>query len=193
MFIDYPLILASASPRRQQILADAGIFFTIKTKSVPEIYPKDMPAPKVPEFLSKLKADSLKEELNNEVVLAADTIVSLNGLILEKPKDRQHAIEMLSMLSGKMHEVYTGVTILNKEKSLSFSDVSEVYFKDLSQKDIEHYIDNFKPYDKAGAYGIQEWIGMIGIRKINGSFYNVMGLPIHLVIDELVKFKEATY
>ncbi|MFN6946351.1 MAG: Maf family nucleotide pyrophosphatase [Cytophagaceae bacterium] len=188
MFINYPLILASVSPRRQQILTEAGISFIVKSKAVPEIYSPELSPYEVPLYLSEIKAEALLEDITNEVVLAADTIVLLEGRILEKPADRTHAINMLSELSGKKHEVITGVTLLNKNKAFSFTDRTDVYFKTLPPEDISYYVDTFKPFDKAGGYGIQEWIGLIGIEKIDGSFYNVMGLPIHRVIDELIQF-----
>jgi septum formation protein len=182
------LILASGSPRRQQLLKEASVNFTIKTKDTKEIYPSTIPPEEVPVYLAKLKAHAFLEEIKDQTILAADTVVIIHGQILGKPGDEDEAIHMLKTLSGNMHEVITGVCILNKNKEIVFKDVSEVYFKKLSDEDIFSYVRKFKPFDKAGAYGIQEWIGLIGIEKINGSYFNVMGLPVHKVVEELRKF-----
>jgi septum formation protein len=187
------LILASNSPRRQQLLKEAGINFLIQTKDTAENYPEDIPLQDVPLFLAKLKADPFRKEITHETVLTADTIVLIENKILGKPANEQEAEEMLTLLSGKMHQVITGVCIFNKEKEIVFSDVTEVYFKELSSRDISYYVSTYQPMDKAGAYGIQEWIGLTGVEKINGSYFNVMGLPIHRVIDELKKFNITTY
>jgi septum formation protein len=183
-----PLILASNSPRRQQLLHDAGLSFVVKSGNVPELYPPHLKREQVPIYLSQLKANAILPDLNNELLIAADTIVHIAGQILEKPSGIEDAITMLQHLSGKMHEVITGVTICNRHTSISFHEVTEVYFADLTKDAIEYYTETFKPYDKAGAYGIQEWIGLIGVEKINGCFYNVMGLPINKVYKELMKF-----
>lgn len=189
MILNYKLILASASPRRAQLLRDAGFEFEVRVSNVDEIYPNDLKNSDIPIFLSKLKTKSLIKNLaENELIIAADTIVHLNGQVLNKPVNRDEASLMLQKLSGHKHEVITGVTIGNAQKSTSFYDLTEVYFKKLTTSQIEYYIDNFKPFDKAGAYGIQEWIGMIGVEKINGCFYNVMGLPVQKLYDELYKF-----
>jgi septum formation protein len=182
------LILASGSPRRQQLLKDAGVNFTIKVKDTKEIYPSTIPPEEVPVFLAQLKAHAFKEEVTDEIILTADTVVIIHGQILGKPADEEEAIHMLRTLSGNIHEVVTGVCIFSKSKERIFKDVSEVYFKKLSEEDIFTYVRKYKPFDKAGAYGIQEWIGLIGIEKINGSYFNVMGLPVHKVIEELRKF-----
>jgi septum formation protein len=183
------LILASNSPRRQQILKDAGVSFIIKTKDIEEIYPESVPQRDVPLYLAKLKATAFKEELDKgNTIITADTVVLIKNEILGKPKDHQDAIAMLKKLSGNMHEVITGVNILSSKNEVGFSDVTEVYFNTLSESDIEFYISQYKPFDKAGSYGIQEFIGYIGIDKIVGSYFNVMGLPIHRVIKELRTF-----
>ncbi|MBX9853186.1 MAG: Maf-like protein [Cytophagaceae bacterium] len=183
------LILASNSPRRQQLLKEAGINFLIKTKDTKEVYPPSLPSAEVPLYLAKLKADAFRKELkNNETILTADTVVIIDNKILGKPIDENDAVEMLKTLSGRMHTVITGVCILCNNKEIVFHDTTEVYFKKLQQADIEKYVREFKPLDKAGSYGIQEWIGLIGVEKINGSYFNVMGLPVHRVVEELKKF-----
>ncbi|RFC54608.1 Maf family nucleotide pyrophosphatase [Brumimicrobium aurantiacum] len=174
------IILGSSSPRRKQLVEQLGVNCEIRKKEVEEIFPENMPHHEVPEYLSKLKAEPLKSSIiENEVLLTSDTVVILNGKILEKPANRAEAIEMLSQLSANINEVVTGVYLFSKKKEHSFSVSTKVYFKELSEEEIIYYVDRFKPFDKAGAYGIQEWIGMIGVEKIEGCFYNVMGLPMH--------------
>jgi septum formation protein len=180
------LILASNSPRRKQILEEAGIRFIVRVQNIPEDFPESMDCREVPSYLASLKAKAFSD-LDDQTIITADTVVLLNGKILGKPSDRSEAFTMLSSLSGKKHEVITGVCIRNKNTNTVFSDVTEVYFNSISDEQINFYLDHYKPYDKAGAYGIQEWIGMVGIEKIAGSYYNVMGLPIHKVYDELKK------
>lgn len=185
----WDIILASKSPRRQNLLKDLGFNFEIITKDIEEIYPPELKKEEVAVFLSELKASAYKEDLNDkDLVLTSDTIVCLKDEIIGKPKDRSDAIEMLGKLSGNKHEVITAVTLLSKEKQTTFYDVTEVFFKDLSSEEIEYYINKYEPFDKAGSYGIQEWIGYIGIEKINGSYFNVMGLPVKRVYDELLSF-----
>lgn len=180
-----PLILASKSPRRQHLLKEAGFQFEIRTKEVEETYPEELSYQEVPPYLATKKANALLPEVNGEIIIASDTIVVCNDQILGKPEDYQHAVEMLQKLSGKEHQVITGVSLMSKKKEIVFSDTTIVEFKTLSQEEIDYYITNFKPYDKAGSYGIQEWIGMIGITKIIGSYFTVMGLPIHRLYEEL--------
>jgi septum formation protein len=180
------LILASNSPRRKQILEEAGINFSIKIKDTPEIYPADLVATKVPSYLARLKAQAFSD-LDDETIITADTIVLLDGMILEKPSHYEEAFSMLKALSDKKHQVITGVCLLNKNTETIFSDTTDVYFRKLSNAEINYYLEHYKPYDKAGAYGIQEWLGMVGIEKISGSYFNVMGLPIHKVYGELKK------
>lgn len=183
------IILASNSPRRQQLMRDSGYNFEVKSMNVPEDYPSDMSLYKVPAYLAQLKASALKPMLGpGEIVIGADTVVIINQGILGKPRDRKEAVEMLQTLSGRKHEVVTGVSLISLEKEIIFSDLTEVYFRPLRLEDIEYYIDHYKPYDKAGSYGVQEWIGYMAIERINGSFYNVMGLPIHLVIEAIRTF-----
>lgn len=183
------IILASKSPRRQQLLKDIGVDFEIRLKEVDEVYPSELKGKEVALFLSELKAKAFRNDLQtNEILLTSDTIVCLGEKILGKPKDKQHAIEMLGELSGKKHEVITAVTLTSTTKQHSFAVSTEVYFKPLTIEEITYYIDNYQPYDKAGSYGIQEWIGYIGIEKIVGSYFNVMGLPVKEVYEELIKF-----
>jgi septum formation protein maf len=183
---NYKLILASASPRRQQLMKDAGLTFEVRLKKIVEDYPKDLPLEKVPEYLSKVKAEAFREELQpDEVLVTADTVVCIHGKILGKPASRAEAISMLRELSGNRHLVVTGVSVTTKTKQISFSALTNVFFKELSDEEIEYYVDVYKPFDKAGAYGIQEWIGYIGIERIEGSFYNVMGLPVQKLYETL--------
>lgn len=184
------ILLASKSPRRKQILADAGFKFEVITsKEVDEIIPNDISINKVAEYLSELKANAYKNDLDdNQILISADTVVCLDDKILGKPTDNEDAFKMLSYLSGKEHKVITGVTICSSNKKVSFSDTTIVKFKKLTENEINYYIKNYKPFDKAGSYGIQEWIGYIGITKIIGSYFNVMGLPIQKLYDELLKF-----
>lgn len=179
------LILASQSPRRKQLMEMAELEFEVLIADVDETNPPGMPGELVPEYLAKKKAAAIQHLANGATIIAADTIVLLDHHILGKPKDEAHAKEMLRQLSGRMHKVVTGVCIQKGDKQISFSTLTEVYFRTLSNEQIEHYVKNYKPFDKAGAYAIQEWIGIIGIEKINGDYYNVMGLPIGEVVLNL--------
>lgn len=190
MWIDndkYNIILASASPRRKEIMTLADVKFT--TMVIPDIdesYPKDLISEEVPIYISKKKAEQYKQYLKEtDILITCDTIVYLNGCILGKPKDFDEAYNMLSMLSGKTHSVISGVSIVKNNKMESFCDITEVTFSDISDSDIRYYLDKYKPYDKAGAYGIQEWIGLRSVCSIKGSFYNVMGLPIDKILNKL--------
>jgi septum formation protein len=180
-----PLIVASSSPRRQYLMKEAGFNFTTEKPDVDESFPGDLPVEQVAKYLAEKKAEFFRPKMNDEIVVTADTVVILNNAILNKPGDRIEAFDMLSRLSGHTHFVMTGVCIISKEKEISFDDTTEVTFQKLTQKEIEFYIDNYKPYDKAGAYGAQDWIGMVAIQKIVGSYFNVMGLPIHKVYQHL--------
>lgn len=185
----YSLILASKSPRRQYLLKEAGFDFAIKTMETDETYPDTLKAEEVAAYLAKKKAAAFVPLLSeNEVVITADTVVILKDTILGKPKDGAEAKKMLIALSGQQHIVKTGVCIAGNKKMVVFDDTTSVYFKSLTKAAIDYYVNNFRPFDKAGAYGIQEWIGMIGIEKIEGSYFNVMGLPIHLLYEELNRF-----
>ena len=186
---DYNVILASKSPRRQQLLQSLGIKFTVQTREVDEIYPDSLSKEEVPVYLSKLKAKPFLNDLKDrDLLITADTVVCLGEEILGKPRDKQEAVKMLSALSGNEHQVITGVCLSSKKKQRAFYSISNVEFKTLTSEEIEYYITEFKPYDKAGAYGIQEWIGTIGIVHIEGSFYNVMGLPIQKLYEEIQIF-----
>ena len=187
---NYKLILASAAPRRQQLMKDAGFTFEVWLKNVEEKYPQELHWENVPEYLSKVKASAFREELKaDEVLITADTVVCIHDRILGKPADRKEAISMLQELSGNRHLVVTGVSVTTRTEQLSFSSRTDVFFKRLSNEEIEFYVDTYKPFDKAGAYGIQEWIGYIGIERIEGSFYNVMGLPIQKLYETLRKLQ----
>ena len=181
-FFEQKIILASKSPRRAELLKGLGVDFEIRTKETDESFPEDMPVHQVAGYLSHKKAmDFLPEMGDDEWVLTADTVVISEGKILGKPKDLEDARQMLQQLSGKMHEVVTGITLQSKGQSITVQDTAKVFFKDLSGREIEFYVEHFKPLDKAGSYGIQEWIGYIAVAKIEGSFYTVMGLPVHEV------------
>ncbi|HYQ57442.1 MAG TPA: Maf family nucleotide pyrophosphatase [Draconibacterium sp.] len=186
---DYNFILASKSPRRQELLKSLGIEFQVITKDVDESYPAEISPVKIPGYLAEMKAKAFIGELNNkDLLITADTIVVLNDLVLGKPADYEHAFQMLSALSGNMHDVITGVCLSSEKKTVVFSSLTKVLFKQLTKTEIDYYIKTFNPYDKAGAYGIQEWIGSIGISHIEGSFYNVMGLPLQKLYEEIQKF-----
>ncbi|MCH5235207.1 MAG: septum formation protein Maf [Muribaculaceae bacterium] len=187
----YKILLASNSPRRREILGLLRIPFTVITlEGIDESYPRDLEADKVSEYISNKKADQfLKRIGDNDLVITADTVVICDEEILGKPKGPEDAIKMLKFLSGKTHKVTTGVTVATKEKRESFSSESYVTFADLTEDEIRYYVDTFHPLDKAGAYGIQEWIGAVAVSKIDGSFYNVMGLPVHRLYQVLRNFK----
>ena len=182
------LILASKSPRRSQLLTEAGFQFEIKTKDVKEDYPKQLTPQQVPLFLAEKKAKACQDFLQKgKIILAADTIVAKGKNIYEKPTDKKDAERILTKLSGKWHEVITGVCLLSKKKKVSFIGVSKVKLTKLSTTEIDYYIEQFQPYDKAGAYAIQEWIGLCKISKIKGTYSNIMGLPVDLVYRHLKK------
>ena len=184
--INRPIILGSGSPRRQYLMNEAGFDFSVEKTEFNESFPDSLPIKQVARYLALKKAEYFRLKIQKEIVVTADTVVILDGAILNKPLDRPDAIRMLSSLSGKTHLVLTGVCIFSAEKEESFDDSTEVTFKKLSIAEIEYYVDNFKPYDKAGAYGAQDFMGMIAIERINGSFYNVMGFPIHKVYQHLI-------
>lgn len=187
---DYSIILASKSPRRHFLLKESGIEFKVSDlHEVDETYPRGLSKYQIPVYLSELKSDAYSLPMaTHEILITADTIVYLDGRVINKPADRKEAIHILTDLSGRTHEVITGVTIRNPMKRQSFFAQSEVSFSILKGEEIEYYIDTFRPYDKAGAYGIQEWIGYIGISAIKGSFHNVMGLPVQKLYRELEAF-----
>jgi len=184
------VLLASKSPRRHYLLKELGVDFVVEDLGeVEEVFPEDMNPLEVPVYLSELKSKALQRELaDNELLITSDTIVLLNGKVIGKPRDRQDAENMLKELSDNKHTVITGVTFRSSQKMHSFDAVTDVHFKPLSENEINYYLDTYKPYDKAGAYGIQEWIGYIGVEKIDGSYFNVMGLPIQKVYGEIIDF-----
>jgi septum formation protein len=187
--IQRKIILASQSPRRKQLLAEAGFEFEVKVSNVEETYPNDLNIRDVPEFLARKKAHASMQFIENEeIIVASDCVVILENKIYGKPTDREDAFYIIQQLSGKMHEVITGVCLLSKEKEVSFSGVAKVFFKTLTNEEIYFYIDKYQPYDKAGAYAIQEWIGLTKIAKIEGTYSNIMGLPMDLVYEELMRF-----
>ncbi len=190
--LKHNIILASRSPRRQMLLEGLDLDFQVVVKNIKEDFPPHLAQEEVPVFLSKAKAAALDFDsfAQNSIVITADTIVILDGEIIGKPSGEEEALGMLKNLSGKTHRVITGVCITSKEKQLCFSSESKVYFRKLNDCDIEYYVKKYKPLDKAGSYGIQEWIGYIAIEKIEGSFYNVMGLPTQQLYDKLLEFVE---
>jgi len=186
---EYNYILASKSPRRQELLHSLGINFQVVTKEVDESFPDCLTMEEIPVFLAELKAKHFLSDLKeNDLLITADTIVWFKGEVLGKPENRQDAIETLQKLSGHEHQVISGVCLTSLKKQKSFYSISNVSFKQLSLDEIEYYVSEYKPFDKAGAYGIQEWIGYVGITHIEGSFYNVMGLPIQQLYTEIQNF-----
>lgn len=187
------IILASQSPRRKMLLEWAEVPFEVIVKSTDESFPSELSVEEVPVYIAKEKALTVKEYLQeayhgeyaDKTILAADTVVVLNTEIIGKPNDRNHAIEILKKLSGQTHQVITGVVILSEQGNVSFADITEVQFHPLTEEQIIFYVDKYQPYDKAGAYAIQEWIGVVGIQSIKGDFYNVMGLPVSRVVPML--------
>lgn len=179
------LILASKSPRRQELLTLMGLEFSVVLKDVDETYPPDLSPPEIAIYISEQKAKAFGEVPFDQIVITADTIVCINGQILGKPDDEEHAFGMLSALSGNKHEVITAVSLLRHNEIRSFFEVSEVFFRTITPEEMRYYIANGHPMDKAGAYGIQEWIGLTAIERINGSYTNVVGLPTHRLYQEL--------
>lgn len=186
---NYTILLASGSPRRQQFFKDMHLDFEVRLKEVDEIYPEHLKASEITDFLAKLKADAFQYELApNDILVTSDTIVWHNGKALGKPKDYDDAFRILRALSDSTHEVYTSVCFRHNGKTDIINEVTRVTFAHLSDEAIAYYLNNFKPYDKAGAYGIQEWIGIIGISKIEGSYSNVVGLPVQKVYEYFTTF-----
>lgn len=184
------IILASKSPRRSHLLREAGFDFEIRAKEVDETYPEDLPADEVARWLAAKKAEECADflETEDQVLLTADSVVILDEVIYGKPIDYQDGIRILSKLSGRVHKVITGVCLLSKTKKKVFADVAYVHFEPLSEEEIRYYLDHYAPFDKAGAYAIQEWIGLCKISKIEGTYSNIMGLPMELVYKELADF-----
>ena len=184
---NFHIILASGSPRRQTFFKELNVDFEIRVKPIDEIYDEKLKATDITDYLADLKTKPFTEELReNDLLITSDTIVWLENKALGKPKDFNDAFKMLKNLSGKTHTVITSVSIKNKKFQKIFNDTTEVTFKNLTDKEIIYYLKNYEPYDKAGSYGIQEWIGKIGIQEIKGSYFNVMGLPIHKLYKELM-------
>lgn len=180
------IILASKSPRRNELLKGLGLEFLTKTKDVEEDFPDAMDPFAVPRYLAEKKAMAFREDLQEEdLLIAADTVVIVDGEILNKPADEGDALLMLQKLSGNVHQVITGVCMMDQQKTVVFEDQTEVHFKALEEEELLGYIKRFQPFDKAGAYGVQEWIGYVAVYKMVGSFYNVMGLPVHRIYEEL--------
>lgn len=186
---DYNIILASKSPRRQHLLHELGVNFEVKTFEVDEVYPDNLKVTEIPVFLAELKAKPFEQLIDEKtLVITSDTIVCCENEVLGKPADYNDAVRMLQLLSGKAHQVITGVCLFSKQKKKTFITISDVYFKQLTTSEIEYYLSHFQPYDKAGAYGVQEWIGYVAVERIDGSYFNVMGLPLHQLYEELSKF-----
>lgn len=185
----YQIILASDSPRRKELMSGLGVDYVVRTlPDVDESYPADLAGAAIPEYISCEKADAYRSIMQpGELLITADTIVWLDGKVLGKPEGREGAVEMLRSLSGKSHQVFTGVCLTTTEWQKSFTAASDVEFDVLSEEEIRYYVDKYQPMDKAGAYGVQEWIGYIGVKSISGSFYNIMGLPIQKLYGELKK------
>lgn len=186
----YRIILASASPRRKELLSKLDIGFTVKTLyDVDESFPASLPVVQVPQYISRKKADAYRQEMQeNDMVITADTVVAVGRRILGKPKSAEEARVMLKLLSDRYHRVVTGVTIMTAKRTETFATVSRVRFTRLNDEEIDYYISKYKPFDKAGAYGIQEWIGMVAITELNGSYFNVMGLPVQRLYAKLKEF-----
>jgi septum formation protein len=183
------IILASKSPRRQELLRLMDMDFRIVLKEVDESYPDGLAPTEIAVYIAEKKALAFDEEAGDDIVLTADTIVEINGQILGKPENAAHAVEMLKLLSGNVHRVVTGVCLMYQGHINKFYDVSEVFFRKLKDEEIVSYVEKYQPLDKAGAYGIQEWIGLTGIERINGSYTNVVGLPTEKVYQQLLKMK----
>jgi septum formation protein len=185
-------ILASRSPRRQQLLRELGLEFDVVVKEYNETFPENLTGREIAEYLARKKAGLFAGEISdNDIVITADTIVWCSNRVLDKPADYRNAVEILRFMSGKTHEVITGVTFFSTHGEYTFSDISRVTFDNLSDKEITYYVKEFKPFDKAGGYGIQEWIGLTGIISVEGSYFNVMGLPVQKLYKELKRFIET--
>lgn len=190
MTVPYRIVLASNSPRRKELLAGLDLDFQVRVlKDVDESYPADLPTEQIAEYISHKKAEAYRETIaEDELVITADTVVILGSQVLGKPHDADDACRMLRQLSGKTHQVITGVTMTTRLRQESFSVRTDVTFKQLSEDEIAYYVEHFQPFDKAGAYGIQEWIGYIGVTGLNGSYFNVMGLPVQRIYEGLKRF-----
>ncbi len=185
-----PLILASQSPRRQKLLRDMGVEFEVIVRPVNEYYPEDIHPRAVAVLISENKAKAYDDLSLDHIIITADTIVAIEGDILGKPKDEEEAISMIQRLSGRSHTVITGVTLFQDGRFKSFAEETLVSFRELNEAEINYYVENYQPFDKAGSYGIQDWIGLIGVSRIEGDYYNVMGLPVAKLYQELIQFQQ---
>lgn len=192
MLENYKIILASNSPRRKELLAGLGLKFEVRTlQGIDESFPKELKGEDIPKYISGQKAKAYRETMaDDELIITADTIVYVDGEVLGKPKNEDDAKRMFNLMSGRKHEVITGVSIVTKKETVQFATTTVVSFATLTDEEIDYYIANYKPFDKAGAYGIQEWIGYIGITGIEGSYFNVVGLPVQRLYTELKKLKD---
>ena len=186
------ILLASNSPRRKELLKDLGFDFEVVSVDCEEVYPDHLKVDEIAGYLSELKSSAFRNLDKEEVLITADTIVALDGEILGKPKDAVHAKEMLKKLSGKTHQVYTGFSLRNLTQTITRTDVAHVEFDEINDEELDCYIQKYKPFDKAGSYGIQEWLGMAKIKNIQGSFYTIMGLPTHLIYSLLKDLEHAS-
>ncbi|HIU90047.1 MAG TPA: septum formation protein Maf [Candidatus Caccomonas pullistercoris] len=186
----YKIVLVSASPRRKELLQNLGLTFKVRTLfGIDEQYPDTLRGEDIPRFISRKKAEAYRSSMaDDELLIAADTVVCLDGRTLGKPHDAQEAKDMLHKLSGRFHQVITGVTVMTKDRMENFAVTSQVKFADLTDEEVDYYVDNYLPFDKAGAYGIQEWIGMVAVEELRGSYFNVMGLPVQRLYNVLKKF-----
>ncbi len=187
---NYNLILASGSPRRQNFFKQLDVPFTIQLKEIEEIYPEHLKAAEITDYLADLKSKAFTHLQQNDLLVTSDTIVWFEGEAIGKPKDRSDAFEMLKKMSGKQHHVYTSISIKSASFQKIFHDETTVEFETFTAEEINYYLDKFQPYDKAGSYGIQDWIGLIGVKRIEGSYFNVMGLPVHKLYKELLKIAQ---
>lgn len=186
---DYKIVLASGSPRRQQFFKDFGLDFEIRLREIDEVYPDHLKGAEITDYLAELKGKAFEDLADNEILITSDTIVWHKNQALGKPKDAEDAFEMLKNLSDSTHQVITSISFKTNDEISTIHDYTEVTFSALSDEMIRYYISNFKPFDKAGSYGIQDWIGLVGVKSITGSYTNVMGLPTHLVFDYFKNFK----
>ena len=184
---NYNLILASGSPRRQNFFKQLDVPFTIQLKEIEEIYPDHVKAAEITDYLADLKSKAFTDLNENDLLITSDTIVWFEGKAIGKPKDKEDAFQMLKAMSGKQHQVYTSVSIKSKNFQKIFHDETSVTFENFTDEEILYYLEKDAPYDKAGSYGIQDWIGLIGVKKLEGSYFNVMGLPVHKLYKELLK------
>ncbi|WP_299150043.1 Maf-like protein [uncultured Dokdonia sp.] len=187
---NHNLILASGSPRRQQFFKELDLDFTIQLKPVDETFPDHLQGPEITDYLAKLKAAAFTDLKATDILVTSDTIVWFNGVALNKPEDRDEAYAMIAALSGNNHQVITSVAFTTKEGQTAINDTTTVTFKELTEEEINYYIDNYQPYDKAGGYGIQEWFGYIAVTSLEGSYFNVMGMPLHKVYETLMQLAD---